>query len=73
MEHDETIRDLQRSLERATEQRDSLRKALQNIENVIIEEEKMPSYHKVVMKRHREEWGTLHKAIDDAIKVLHHG
>lgn len=50
---------------------DRLRSALHKIEQVIIEENKMPEYHRVVIKRHREEWGSLHNAIDDALKVLH--
>lgn len=56
---------------RAQEENTRLRKALRKIENAIIEEGKMPSYHKAVMARHRLEWGTLHNAIDDAIKALH--
>jgi hypothetical protein len=47
-----------------------LRAAINKIEQAIIEEGKMPPYHRAVMKRHRQEWGTLHNAIDDAIKVL---
>lgn len=70
-EYTATINELQIQVMRVTEQRDALKKALQKIEHTIIEEGKMPSYHKSVMKRHREEWGSLHKAIDDAINVLH--
>lgn len=50
-----------------------LLKAVERIEQAIIDEGKMPAYHKAVMARHRNEWGTLHNAIDDAIKVLHKG
>jgi|694.fasta_scaffold27312_14 hypothetical protein len=48
-----------------------LRAAIQKIEQAIVEEGKMPSYHKQVMTRHRMEWGTLHNAIDEAIKAIH--
>lgn len=70
-EEQATINDLQVSLMRANEEITRLRTALQRIENAIIEEGKMPSYHKTVMERHRMEWGTLHNAIDKAIEVLH--
>ena len=50
-----------------------LARAVERIEKAIVEEGKMPEYHKAVMKRHRDEWGTLHNAIDNAIKVLHKG
>ena len=63
--------DLQISLMRVTEERDRLRKAILLIENAIIEEGKMPDYHKAVMKRHRLEWGTLWNAIDKALKEVH--
>lgn len=70
-EEQATINDLQVSLMRANEEIARLRKAIQKIENAIIEEGKMPSYHKQVMERHRLEWGTLHNAIDKAIEALH--
>ncbi len=70
-EHQATINELQVSLMRSQEEVTRLRKALQKVENAIIEEGKMPSYHRAVMKRHRMEWGTLHNAIDEALKVLH--
>lgn len=70
-EEQSTISDLQVSLMRAQEDVARLRKAIQKIEDAIIEEGKMPSYHKTVMARHRLEWGTLHNAIDNAIEVLH--
>jgi predicted RNase H-like nuclease (RuvC/YqgF family) len=70
-EHQATINELQVSLMRSQEEVARLRKALQKVENAIIEEGKMPSYHRAVMKRHRMEWGTLHNAIDEALKVLH--
>lgn len=63
--------ELQTSLMRAQEETARLRRALEKIERAIIEEGKMPAYHKKVMERHRLEWGTLHNAIDDAIEVLH--
>ncbi len=50
-----------------------LARAVESIERAIVEEGKMPEYHKSVMKRHRDEWGTLHNAIDKAIEVLHKG
>lgn len=70
-EEQATINDLQVSLMRANEEIARLRKAIQKIENAIIEEDKMPAYHKQVMERHRLEWGTLHNAIDKAIEALH--
>ena len=70
-EHQATINELQISLMRSQEEAARLRKALQKIEQTIIEEGKMPAYHKQVMTRHRLEWGTLHNAIDEALKVLH--
>ena len=70
-EHQATINELQISLMRSQEDVARLRKALQKVENAIIEEGKMPSYHRAVMERHRMEWGTLHNAIDEALKVLH--
>ena len=70
MEEQATINDLRVSLMRAEEEIARLRKAIQGIENAIIEEEKMPAYHKKVMERHRMEWGTLHIAIDKAVEVL---
>jgi hypothetical protein len=69
-EHTSTINELQVSLMRSQEEVTRLRKALQKIEDAIVEEGKMPSYHKQVMTRHRMEWGTLHNAIDEALKVL---
>lgn len=48
-----------------------LRSAISKIEQAIVEEGKMPTYHRAVMKRHRMEWGTLHNAIDKAIEALH--
>jgi len=53
------------------EENERLRNALGKIEQAIVDEGKMPSYHRAVMKRHRQEWGTLHNAIDAALKVLH--
>ena len=50
--------------------RNKLRKAISDIKKAITEEEKMPAYHRSVMARHREEWGTLHNEIDKAIKAL---
>jgi hypothetical protein len=70
-EQQATINELQISLMRSQEEVTRLRKALQKIEDAIVEEGKMPSYHKQVMERHRMEWGTLHNAIDDALKALH--
>ncbi len=70
-EQQATINELQVSLMRSQEEVARLRKALQKIEDAIVEEGKMPSYHRAVMKRHRMEWGTLHNAIDDAIEALH--
>jgi hypothetical protein len=70
-EQQATINELQVSLMRSQEEVVRLRKALQAIETAIIEEGKMPSYHKTVMARHRMEWGTLHNAIDNAIEALH--
>jgi hypothetical protein len=70
-EQQATINELQVSLMRYQEEVTRLRKALQKIEDAIVEEGKMPSYHKQVMTRHRMEWGTLHNAIDDALKALH--
>lgn len=70
-EQQATINELQVSLMRSQEEVARLRKALQGIENAIVEEGKMPSYHKAVMKRHRMEWGTLHNAIDTALEALH--
>jgi hypothetical protein len=70
-EQQATINELQVSLMRSQEEVTRLRKALQKIEDAIVEEGKMPSYHKQVMTRHRMEWGTLHNAIDDALKALH--
>jgi hypothetical protein len=70
-EQQATINELQVSLMRSQEEVTRLRKALQKIEDAIVEEGKMPSYHKQVMERHRMEWGTLHNAIDDALKALH--
>ena len=70
-EQQATINELQISLMRSQEEVARLRKAIGKVEEAIIEEGKMPAYHKTVMKRHREEWGTLHNAIDDAIKALH--
>lgn len=48
-----------------------LRSAISKIEQAIVEEGKVPLYHRAVMKRHRMEWGTLHNAIDKAIEALH--
>ena len=70
-EHTATINELQISLMRSQEEVTRLRKALQKIEDTIVEEGKMPSYHNQVMARHRLEWGTLHNAIDYALDVLH--
>jgi hypothetical protein len=56
----------------AADEIERLRSALQKIEQAIVEEGKMPSYHRAVMKRHRQEWGTLHNAIDEALKVLNY-
>jgi len=47
-----------------------LRHAIAEIQKAIEEEGKMPSYHRSVMKRHREEWGSLHLAIDKAVKLI---
>jgi hypothetical protein len=52
--------------EEATE----LRNAIAGIQKAIQDEGKMPSYHRSVMKRHREEWGSLHLAIDKAVKLI---
>lgn len=70
-EEQATINDLQVSLMRAQEDIARLRKAIQQIENVIIEEKKLPPYHNRVIERHQMEWGSLHNAIDNAIKELH--
>lgn len=64
---EQVINDLQTSLMRVTEERDALKKGLQGIASAIVEEGKMPDYHRRVMKRHREEWGTLWNAIDKAL------
>jgi SPX domain protein involved in polyphosphate accumulation len=55
----------------AADEIERLRAAIQKIEQAIVEEGKMPPYHRSVMKRHRMEWGTLHNAIDEAIKAIH--
>lgn len=68
---EQMITDLQTSLMRVTEERDALKKALLGIDTAIVEESKMPDYHKTVMKRHRMEWGTLWNAIDKAMDALH--
>jgi len=59
--------------EDAADEIERLRAAIQKIEQAIVEEGKMPPYHRAVMKRHRMEWGTLHNAIDEAIKAIHNG
>jgi hypothetical protein len=53
-----------------SEEASELRKAIVGIQKAIQDEGKMPSYHRSVMKRHREEWGSLHLAIDKAVKLL---
>lgn len=57
-------------MSRVVAERNELHDALAGIRTAITDEEKMPDYHKAVMKRHREEWGTLWIAIDRAIDVL---
>lgn len=70
-EEQATINDLQVSLMRAQEEADRLRKAIQRIEEVVVEEAKLPRYHSGVIERHRLEWGSLHNAIEKAIEALH--
>lgn len=70
-EHTATINELQISLMRSQEEVARLRKAIQKIEDTIVDESKMPSYHNQVIARHRLEWGSLHNAIDHALNVLH--
>ena len=50
--------------------RNKLRKAISDIKKAINEEEKMPAYHRSVIARHREEWGSLHLTIEKAINLL---
>ena len=69
-EHTAINHDLQTSLMRSQEEVKKLRMAITQIENAVIEERKMPNYHNAVIKRHREEWGSLHNAIEKAINVL---
>lgn len=71
MDEQATINDLQTSLMRAQEENSRLRKAIKKIEDEIIAEQKMPSYHNTVIARHRLEWGTLHNAIEKAIEELY--
>lgn len=71
MEDQSIINDLQVSLMRVQEENARLRKAIKKIEDEIIAEQKMPSYHKTVIDRHRLEWGTLHIAIERAIEELY--
>ena len=52
------------------EEASELRHAIVGIQKAIEEESKMPSYHRSVIKRHREEWGALHLAIDKAVKLI---
>jgi hypothetical protein len=59
--------------EQAADEIERLRAAIQKIEQAIVEEGKMPPYHRSVMKRHRMEWGTLHNAIDEAIEAVRNG
>ena len=66
MEMADEIRDLNQQIER-------LRWPIMKIEKAITNEGKMPLHHREVMKRHRQEWKTLHNAIDEAIKAVHHG
>ena len=47
-----------------------LRHAIVQIQKAIEDESKMPSYHRSVIERHREEWGSLHLAIDKAVKLI---
>lgn len=56
----------------AADEIERLREAIIKIEKAITDEGKMPSYHRQVVKRHRQEWKTLHNAIDEAIKAVHH-
>ncbi len=60
-------------LHRAADEIERLRAAIQKIEQAIVDEGKMPPYHRSVMKRHRMEWGTLHNAIDEAINTVRNG
>lgn len=71
MDEQAIINELQVSLMRAQEEILRLRKAIKKIEDEIIAEQKMPSYHNTVIERHRLEWGTLHIAIERAIEELY--
>jgi regulator of replication initiation timing len=67
----EDLSDAADEIEALRTENNRLRLALCKIEEVIVEENKMPPYHRAVIKRHRDEWGSLHNAIDDALKALH--
>lgn len=57
-------------LGRAVAERNKLYDAIAAIERAIFEEGRMPDYHKAVIRRHRQEWGTLWIAIDRALGAL---
>lgn len=71
MEHQATISDLQTSLMRSQEDVARLKACIKQIEMAITVEGPVPQYHRHVMRKHRSEWATLWKAIDEAIGVLH--
>ena len=54
----------------AADEIERLRGALAKIEKAIVDEGPSPSYHRAVMKKHRTEWPTLHRAIDGALETL---
>lgn len=66
-----TVEDTMRLCFQLSTEVERLRSVIGRIEQAIVDEGKMPPYHRAVMKRHRMEWGTLHNAIDKAIEALH--
>lgn len=69
-EYTATISELQVSLMRAQEEVARLRTCIKQIELAITVEGPVPQYHQHVMRKHRSEWSTLWKAIDEAIGVV---
>lgn len=54
----------------ANVEKDAYKKCIEEILKAIENEGAVPLYHRHVMRKHRSEWPTLWKAIDNSIKEL---
>lgn len=65
-----TVQDIANERKDAADEIELLRSRLNEIVWAVINEGKVPTYHRAIVKKHRKEWPYLWKQIDKAVKVM---